>query len=74
MEVDQDVFYDAADASTMMQFYKRLFPYKSIFTWLNRQHAPQKLFTHREFAFNLPEDVIIRYISFNTLEDMLARD
>ncbi|KLO19383.1 prim-pol domain-containing protein [Schizopora paradoxa] len=70
MDVDRDVFYDASDASTMMQFYKRLFPYKSIYTWLNHQHAPQKLFTHREFAFNLPGDVIIRYISFNTMEDM----
>lgn len=53
-----------------LAFYKRLYPFKSIFTWLNHQHAPTKLFTHREFAFTLQGDVYLRYNSFNNADDL----
>ncbi|KAI6029701.1 hypothetical protein BKA83DRAFT_2675702 [Pisolithus microcarpus] len=59
---------DDADTSpeVMLQFYKRLYPFQSIFTWLNHEHTPTKLSTHREFAFTSQGNVYLRYHSFNT--------
>ncbi|EJF59302.1 prim-pol domain-containing protein [Dichomitus squalens LYAD-421 SS1] len=54
----------------MLAFYRRLYPFKSLFTWLNHEHAPTKLFTHREFAFTLQGDVYLRYNSFATSDDL----
>ena len=54
----------------MLAFYRRLYPFKSIFGWLNHELAPTKLFTHREFAFTLAGDVYLRYNSFENAEDL----
>ncbi|KAI0355832.1 prim-pol domain-containing protein [Trametes cingulata] len=54
----------------MLAFYRRLYPFKSLFTWLNHEHAPTKLFTHREFAFTLQGDVYLRYNSFANADEL----
>jgi DNA primase small subunit len=62
--------FDPSSAEVMLAFYRRLYPFKSIFNWLNHEHIPTRLFTHREFAFTLQGDVYLRYNSFNNAEDL----
>ncbi len=45
-------------------YYRTLYPFDSIFAWLNHQQTPARLFTHREFAFTLQGDMYLRYNSF----------
>lgn len=54
----------------MLTFYRRLYPFKSIFHWLNHEHTPTRRFTYREFAFTLPGDIYLRYNSFNSVDDL----
>ena len=54
----------------MRTFYKRLYPFKAIFNWLNQDHVPTPLFTQREFAFTLSNDAYLQYQSFNNADDM----
>lgn len=53
-----------------LTYYRRLYPFKSLFNWLNHSHQPSRLFTHREFAFTLPGDIYLRYHSFNDADDL----
>ncbi|KAI8974875.1 prim-pol domain-containing protein [Trametes punicea] len=61
---------DPTTPDLMLAFYRRLYPFKSVFTWLSHEHAPTKLFTHREFAFTLQGDVYLRYNSFASADEL----
>lgn len=67
LQIDESLIdrNDSTDSMAMLSYYKRLLPFKSLFTWLNRSAVPTRNFTHREFAFTLQNDVYIRYNSFS---------
>lgn len=62
-----------SDTMVMQQFYARLFPFRSLFQWLNHSPKPGPDFSNREFALTLPNDAYLRYQSYATA-DMLRKD
>lgn len=62
------------DPQLMTQFYARLFPFRTLFQWLNHHPLkPTPSFSHREFAFTLSNDAYLRYQSYPTA-DLLRKD
>lgn len=61
---------DSSSPEVTLAFYRRLYPFKQIFNWLNQDHAPSRLITNREFALTLQGDVYLRYNSFANVEEM----
>ena len=61
---------DGLSPEAMLAFYQRLYPFKSIFHWLNHEQAPTRLFINREFAFTLQGDVYLRYNSFTNADEL----
>jgi DNA primase small subunit len=61
------------DSNVMQQFYARLFPFRSLFQWLNHSPKPGPDFGNREFALTLPNDAYLRYQSYATA-DLLRKD
>lgn len=53
-----------AEPETLKQYYSRLCPFRHLFQWLNHSAIPQPNFQNREFSFWLPENRVIRYLSF----------
>ncbi|RMZ82186.1 hypothetical protein DV738_g1803, partial [Chaetothyriales sp. CBS 135597] len=72
-EGDQPEAESYSDPNLMLQFYSRLFPFRTLFGWLNHSPKPGTDFSNREFAFTLPNDAYIRYESYPTA-DLLRRD
>ena len=62
-----------SDPSLMLQFYSRLFPFRTLFHWLNHSPKPGPDFAHREFALTLSNDAYLRYQSYPTA-DLLKKD
>ena len=56
----------------MRAFYQRLFPFRFFFQWLNHSAVPGKDFAHREFAFSLQNNILVRYQSYPT-HDLLRK-
>lgn len=61
---------DGLSPEAMLAFYQRLYPFKSIFHWLNHEPAPTRRFVNREFAFTLQGDVYLRYNSFSNADEL----
>jgi DNA primase small subunit len=61
------------DPNIMLQFYARLFPFRSLFHWLNAGPKPSPNFTNREFALTLSNDAYLRYQSYPSA-DLLKKD
>lgn len=53
-----------SEPETLKQYYQRLCPFRQLFQWLNHSATPQPDFQNREFSFWLPENRVIRYLSF----------
>lgn len=64
---------DYSDPEIMVAYYSRLFPWRSMFQWLNHSMKPCNDFANREFAFTLSNDAYLRYQSFPTA-DALRKD
>ncbi|MBW0470017.1 hypothetical protein O181_009732 [Austropuccinia psidii MF-1] len=59
-----DPWADLKDPHVMMNFYRRIFPWKQLFLWLNQAEVPNYAFTHREFAVTLQNEAYLRYNSY----------
>ena len=57
------------DPMALLAYYRRLLPFKSLYTWLNRDITPSRHFTHREFALTLQNDAYLRYQSYSTWDE-----
>lgn len=55
--------------SDMLFYYKRLLPFKHIFTWLSHSPKITKDFTMREFAYEYRSGAYQRYNSYSSLDD-----
>ncbi|KZF21884.1 DNA primase, small subunit [Xylona heveae TC161] len=62
-----------SDPEIMYAFYQRLFPFRTLFQWLNHSPTPSNDFGHREFAFTLQNDAYLRYQAFPTA-DLLRKE
>ncbi|KAF8330760.1 prim-pol domain-containing protein [Cantharellus anzutake] len=61
------------DSQVILAYYKRLFPFKSIYAWLNHQHPPTRLWTNREFAFTVNGangEAYLRWLSFSNADEL----
>lgn len=56
------------DSDTTLAFYQRLFPFRTLFQWLNHGIVPTPDFQNREFALTLQNDAYLRYQSYTTAD------
>ncbi|KAJ4468326.1 prim-pol domain-containing protein [Lentinula aciculospora] len=68
MALSSDIDIDPTSEEVLLTFYRRLYPFKQLFKWLNRgperTEKETRLFPYREFAFTLRNDAYLRYNSY----------
>ncbi|KAE9408572.1 prim-pol domain-containing protein [Gymnopus androsaceus JB14] len=59
---------DPTAEDVLLNYYRRLYPFKQLFKWLNRgperTEKESRLFPYREFAFTLRNEAYLRYNSY----------
>ncbi|WFD03478.1 p48 polypeptide of DNA primase [Malassezia obtusa] len=60
---------ESVDPMALLAYYRRLLPFRSLYTWLNQDVALTRSFTNREFAFTLQNDAYLRYQSFSSWDE-----
>ncbi|KAJ1475771.1 hypothetical protein T484DRAFT_1633476, partial [Baffinella frigidus] len=50
----------------------RLFPYEAMHSWLSCGRKGEDAFAKREFSYTLANDIYIRFLSYNTVEELKA--
>ncbi|KAH7878270.1 prim-pol domain-containing protein [Lentinula edodes] len=74
MAPSSDIDIDPASEEVLLTFYRRLYPFKQLFKWLNRgperAEKESRLFPYREFAFTLRNDAYLRYNSYSSDVEM----
>ncbi|CCE62314.1 hypothetical protein TPHA_0C01580 [Tetrapisispora phaffii CBS 4417] len=59
-------------SSDMQYYYQQLFPFKTIFNWLNHSNKPTNDIVNREFAMAFRSGAYKRYNSFSTAQEFKA--
>lgn len=74
MAPSSDIDIDPTSEEVLLTFYRRLYPFKQLFKWLNRgperAEKESRLFPYREFAFTLRNDAYLRYNSYSSDVEM----
>lgn len=60
---------DTSSPHVTRAYYEKLFPFKQLFRFYNTDDRPTRLFTNREFAFTVKDDIYLRYLSFSSWEE-----
>ncbi|KIK68885.1 hypothetical protein GYMLUDRAFT_34880 [Collybiopsis luxurians FD-317 M1] len=68
MSPSAEIDTDPTSEEVLLTFYRRLYPFKQLFKWLNRgperMEKESRLFPYREFAFTLRNESYLRYNSY----------
>ncbi|QLG73782.1 hypothetical protein HG535_0F02930 [Zygotorulaspora mrakii] len=60
-------------SSDMQFYYQYLYPYKSIFQWLNHSPKPGRDMINREFALKFRSGAYKRYVSFSSVQEFKSQ-
>lgn len=74
MSEQNTVFKNSIPSSSDVEYYYQyLYPFNTIFTWLNHSNKPSRDMENREFAMAFRSGAYKRYCSFETAEEFKAQ-